>query len=339
VVILSFNLQLLSLQPWQCRMGSSRPGLRGVRRPIHAGSWYEGDPELLRDELQEMLGAEYAEGATADRHLKAVISPHAGLRYSGSVAAGVFARIDASAVQRVVLIGPSHHAYLEGCALPAEEVQAYRTPLGDLPLDTDTLAELRKTKDFSVLPMEVDEAEHSVEMQLPFLALLLQGPKRPPAKLVPMLVGQVDAKAEALYGQRLAPLLQEEGTIFVISSDFCHWGAQFGYTRVGSPSLARTYRDGPHPDNAKIEGLDREGMALIEEQNAEGFRTYLKREGNTICGRHPILVLLETLAACRGSTLGVDFVKYAQSSALPGMPPPRNASVSYACALCRPRFV
>lgn len=319
-------------------MGSSRPGLRGVRRPTHAGSWYEGDPDLLRDELQQMLGAEYAEGAMADPKLKAVISPHAGLRYSGSVAAGVFARLDPATVKQVVLIGPSHHAYLEGCALPGEEVTKYRTPLGDLPLDLDTLAELRKTNQFSALPMDVDEAEHSIEMQLPFLALLLHSPKRPAATLVPMLVGQVDAKSEAHYGRLLAPLLMREGTVFVISSDFCHWGAQFGYTRVGSPGLAKTYRDGPHPDNAKIEGLDREGMTLIEKQDADGFRKYLQREGNTICGRHPILVFLETLAAASGNTspIAVDFVKYAQSSALPGMPPPRTASVSYACALCKP---
>lgn len=285
-----------------------------------------------------MLGTEYAEGAMADPKLKAVISPHAGLRYSGSVAAGVFARLDPATVKQVVLIGPSHHAYLEGCALPGEEVTKYRTPLGDLPLDLDTLAELRKTNQFSALPMDVDEAEHSIEMQLPFLALLLHSPKRPAATLVPMLVGQVDAKSEAHYGRLLAPLLMREGTVFVISSDFCHWGAQFGYTRVGSPGLAKTYRDGPHPDNAKIEGLDREGMTLIEQQDADGFRKYLHREGNTICGRHPILVFLETLAAASGNTspIAVDFVKYAQSSALPGMPPPRTASVSYACALCKP---
>ncbi|CAJ1425149.1 unnamed protein product [Effrenium voratum] len=318
-------------------MGSSRPG---VRRPIHAGSWYEDDPDILRAELRQMLGAEFAEGATPDPGLKAVISPHAGLRYSGSVAACVFARLDVSKLSRVVLLGPSHHARLEGCAIPGPEVAAYRTPLGDLPLDQETLAALRESKEFSHLPMHVDEAEHSVEMQLPFLAELLlpeseHGPKRPSVGLVPMLVGQVNAQSEARYGKLLAPLLQQEGTLFVISSDFCHWGAQFGYTRVGSTSLARTYREGPHPDNARIEGLDREGMALIEQQDAEGFRKYLQREGNTICGRHPILVLLEALSTCQSSPVAVDFVKYAQSSALPGMPPPRTASVSYACALCR----
>mmetsp|Transcript_33196 Transcript_33196/g.76675 ORF Transcript_33196/g.76675 Transcript_33196/m.76675 type:complete len:328 (+) Transcript_33196:99-1082(+) len=324
-------------------MGSGRP-CPGIRRPVHAGSWYEDDPECLRADLHRMLGAEYAEGATADPGLRAVISPHAGLRFSGSVAAGVFARLDVSNVKRVFLLGPSHHEPIAGCALPAEEVLAYRTPLGDLPLDQGTLAELRQTQEFSHLPMDVDEAEHSLEMQLPFLAeLLLNSPKRrhmPPATIVPILVGQTSARSEARFGQLLAPFLDQAGTLFVISSDFCHWGAQFGYTRVGSPSLAKTYRDGPHPDNARIEGLDREGMELIQRQDAGAFRAYLKREGNTICGRHPILVLLEMLSARTSrAEMGVDFVKYAQSSAMPGMPPPRSASVSYACAVCRPMLV
>jgi len=238
-------------------------------------------------------------------------------------------------------VGPSHHAHVEGCGLPGSQVTTYRTPLGDLPLDVATLAELRRTGEFSELPMEVDEREHSLELQLPFLAeLLLNGPMRgtgPPAMLVPMLVGQVGRRDEETYGRLLAPYLEAEGTLFVVSSDFCHWGAQFGYTRTGSRALAETYRDGPYPENAGIEGLDREGMSLISRQDSGGFRQYLARDANTICGRHPILVLLETLHAC-SKQLRVDFVKYAQSSAMPGMPPPLDHSVSYACALCTPIF-
>jgi len=310
-----------------------------VRRATHAGTWYEGDGGQLRADIQQLLGAEYAEGVTKDAGLKAVIAPHAGLRYSGSVAAGVYARLDCTAIRRIFLLGPSHHALLDGCALPKAEVVAYQTPMGDLALDTATLDELRRTGEFSELPMNVDEAEHSLEMQLPFLAeLLLNSPLRggaPPAQLVPIIVGQVGPRDEARYGRLLAPYLEAEGSFFVVSSDFCHWGAQFGYTVRGSPALATTYRDGPHPENASIEGLDREGMALIERQDAKGFRQYLARDANTICGRHPILVLLETLHTCRGR-LKVDFVKYLQSSALPGMPPPGVSSVSYACACLVP---
>lgn len=310
-----------------------------VRRPVHAGSWYDSDAHELRTQIQQLLGAEYADGVTSDANLKAVIVPHAGLHYSGSVAAGVYARLDVSRVRRVFLIGPSHHAHVTGCGLPAENVTTYKTPIGDLELDLPTLAELRRTGEFSTLPMAVDEAEHSLEMQLPFLAeLLLHSPIRgsgPAATLVPMLVGRVGSNDEARYGQLLAPYLESEGSFFVISSDFCHWGAQFGYMRTGSPALAETYRDGPYPENAQIEGLDREGMAFITRQDARGFREYLTRDANTICGRHPILVLLETLRASRRQ-LSVEFKKYMQSSAMPGMPPPTKSSVSYACACLKP---
>ncbi|OLP76282.1 Protein MEMO1, partial [Symbiodinium microadriaticum] len=148
--------QNTEMRGWPAKMGSGRPS-PSVRRPTHAGSWYEDDPEILREELQQMLGAEYADGATEDAGLCAVIAPHAGLRFSGSVAAGVYARVDVASVECIFLLGPSHHEPLEGCALPGEEVLAYRTPLGDLPLDLAVLAELRKTHEFSHLPMHVDE--------------------------------------------------------------------------------------------------------------------------------------------------------------------------------------
>eukprot|EP00928_Gymnodinium_smaydae_P039032 TRINITY_DN26768_c0_g1_i1.p1 TRINITY_DN26768_c0_g1~~TRINITY_DN26768_c0_g1_i1.p1 ORF type:complete len:329 (-),score=52.61 TRINITY_DN26768_c0_g1_i1:26-1012(-) len=320
---------------------STSGGARGsrARRASHAGTWYEGDASRLQAEIRRLLAAEYAEGAGSDPSLKAVISPHAGLRFSGAVAARVFACLDSRVVRRVFIIGPSHHAYIEGLALPAEQVESYQTPIGDLSLDRDTLGELRRSGQFSTMSMAVDEAEHSVEMQLPFLAeLLLNSPLRgdaPPATIVPMLVGQVRPQDEARYGALLAPYLEAEGTVFVISSDFCHWGAQFGYTRTGSPSLAETYRDGPFPENAAIEALDREGMRLIAQQDAQGFRRYLQRDGNTICGRHPILVFLETLAVSK-ARMDLGFLKYAQSSAMPGMPPPTSSSVSYACACLRP---
>lgn len=307
------------------------------RRASHAGSWYAGDGRQLQETIRELLGQEYAEGATPSGDLKATIVPHAGLSYSGGVAAAAYSRLDTRTIRRIIMLGPSHHARVDGCGIPGPRVGAYQTPLGDLPLDVAALAALRATGGFDELSMAVDEAEHSLEMQLPFLAeLLLHGPTRasPPPGLVPILVGHTSAQTEAYYARLLAPYLEEEGNLFVVSSDFCHWGARFEYTRTGSPELAETYRDGPHPENASIEGLDRAGMALIARRDAAGFRKYLMKEGNTICGRHPILVLLETFEACKGSH-SVDFIRYAQSSAMEGQPPPRTASVSYACACCK----
>lgn len=73
--------------------------------------------------------------------------------------------------KRVFILGPSHHHYLTGCAL--SKCKTYETPLGSLKLDLDTIAELHKTGQFDTMSHSVDEAEHSIEMQLPYTVKML----------------------------------------------------------------------------------------------------------------------------------------------------------------------
>mmetsp|Transcript_3541 Transcript_3541/g.3310 ORF Transcript_3541/g.3310 Transcript_3541/m.3310 type:complete len:160 (-) Transcript_3541:24-503(-) len=139
-------------------------------------------------------------------------------------------------------------------------------------------------------------------------------------RLVPIMVGNLKNKAEEDYGKLLAPYLRDPGTLFVVSSDFCHWGSRFGFTPYDR-SKGEIYQS--------IEAMDREGMRLIEEQNPEGFQQYLKDTDNTICGRHPITV---SLFAMRHSGLNFQtrFVRYAQSENVTN---PRGSSVSYAAGI------
>lgn len=166
--------------------------------------------------------------------------------------------------KRVFILGPSHHVYLSDCALSSQT--HYATPLGDLPLDlqgtrpreraTDTYSkgynpiyslravihELHQTGHFCRMEKQVDEDEHSIEMQLPYLASIFKGYVRLPtsnhhiltrdlpfasfqaATLVPIMVGSLDSEAEHLYGSLLAPYFDDPHNFFIISSDFCHWG-------------------------------------------------------------------------------------------------------------------
>ena len=134
------------------------------------------------------------------------------------------------------------------------------------------------------------------------------------------MVGALTTETEAAVAAVLAPYLADPANLFVVSSDFCHWGSRFGYSRT-VPGLGLA--DG-------IEALDREGMALVDAQDGPGFRAYLARTGNTVCGRHPISLFLATLAACGGVRHDVRFVAYDQSSRCAG---PRDSSVSYASAV------
>ena len=140
-------------------------------------------------------------------------------------------------------------------------------------------------------------------MHLPFLTKVFKGHD---ILLVPILVGNLTKAKEAEYGKILAPYLDDEETLFVISTDFCHWGEDFDYM--------------PHNEKVfgnqiwkSIEALDQQGIALIEEQNQKTFFDYCEKSGNTICGRHPIGVLLGALAANKTIETKTKFVQYSQS--------------------------
>jgi AmmeMemoRadiSam system protein B len=155
-------------------------------------------------------------------------------------------------------------------------------------------------------------------MQLPYLAYVMQGQQ---ITIVPLVIGSTSAETEAMIGRALAPYFLDPQTLFVISSDFCHWGKRFQYTHLRSLStenceeLVCVADPAKLPINAGIELLDRAGMKYIERQDLVGFRQYLQEEQNTICGQHPICVLLEMINLCRDQLkTECTFLHYSQSS-------------------------
>jgi AmmeMemoRadiSam system protein B len=95
------------------------------------------------------------------------------------------------------------------------------------------------------------------------------------AKIIPIIVGHNDEQLTEEYGKIFAPYFNKHNTLFIISSDFCHWGAHFAYQPLqqGLPIWKH------------IENLDQQAIKLIEQNNIDGFRKYLDETGNTICGR------------------------------------------------------
>mgnify|MGYP000994337866 CR=1 FL=1 len=240
-----------------------------------AGSWYPGEAGALRRELDGYLAAA---NVAAARHtgarLVGLVSPHAGYRYSGGVAAHGYRMLQGQAVRRVIVMGPSHHAAFAGLALP--DATHWRTPLGEVPIDTEAVATLAKSPVFQVRP-EVFRREHSVDMQVPFLQVVA-----PNATLVPIVVGQVTPQAEKAAGDAIHALL-DEGTVVVASSDFTHYGEDFGYVPFRS--------DVP----ANLKRLADDALAALKRVDVQAFRGHCDRTGDTICGRHPIAVLMEAL--------------------------------------------
>jgi len=289
-----------------------------TRRASHANSWYSGNGQQLDRELTNWLSATTQISTPA----RAVICPHAGYSYSGATAAHSFRQIDPNTVRTIFILGPSHHVRLSGCAV--SQCTTYQTPLGDLTIDREITNELLETGKFEVMSLSDDENEHSIEMQLPYIAKVME-PARGNFSVVPVMVGSLSPNSESKYGKIFAKYLKDPSICFVISSDFCHWGDRFNYTHYDA-SAGEIHQS--------IKALDHAGMDLIERLDAPGFTHYLKQYGNTICGRHPIGVFLNMVAEVRngltnGYRMDLKFLKYAQSSQVKS---PRDSSVSYASA-------
>jgi len=290
-------------------------GAMAERRATHADSWYSADARSLSRELDAWL----SKAPRLPRAARAVICPHAGYRYSGPTAAYSFNQIDPNTVKTIFILGPSHHVRLNGCAV--SQCLSYATPLYNLDIDTQISQDLLDTGAFEVMSLEADEDEHSIEMQLPYLAKVME-PARGRFKIVPIMVGSISNSAEAKYGKILAKYLEDPSICFVISSDFCHWGQRFRYTHYDQ-NCGDIYES--------IEVLDKEGMNLIESLDAPGFASYLKKTSNTICGRHPIGVFLNMVTEFRkhsnGTIMDFKFLDYSQSNQVKSS---RDSSVSYA---------
>lgn len=183
-----------------------------VRHPACAGTFYPGNAEELRQLVQFCLAGARR---SALRHLqKAFILPHAGLIYSGPVAASGYLQLekDRDIVQRVILLGPSHHVAFSGLAV--SDANVFATPLGEIPVDDEAVDSLL---DFpGVQVMEAAHArEHSIEVHLPFLQTVLGH-----FQLVPLVTGRAHVDE---VGGVLEKLWGGSETRIIISSDLSHF--------------------------------------------------------------------------------------------------------------------
>ncbi|MDP2963591.1 MAG: AmmeMemoRadiSam system protein B [Sulfurimicrobium sp.] len=186
--------------------------MKEVRPAAVAGAFYPGEPGVLKHDIQAMLAAVAAHADAAPP--KALIVPHAGYIYSGPIAASAYARLIPlhQQVTRVVLLGPVHRVPVRGLALPG--VDSFETPLGIIALDQQAMTRVASLPQV-VESFPVHAWEHSLEVQLPFLQMVLDD-----FSLVPLAVG--DATPEEV-AEVLEQLWGGPETLIVISSDLSHY--------------------------------------------------------------------------------------------------------------------
>lgn len=246
-----------------------------IRQPAVAGGFYPADAAQLR----QMVTGFLAKAPKPSSAPAAIIVPHAGYVFSGSTAAIAFRGLEGVKVRRVILLGPSHHMYFAGAALPATGVTAFATPLGDEPIDRAAVARLGHFGEFHG-PATAQDPEHSLEVEIPFLQLTVG---RVP--IVPILVGPgTDEAGAAGIARRLAPLLGP-GTVVIASSDFTHHGEAYRHTVFPKQGLVTT-----------LLRLGRATAGRAAAIDPDGFWQQVQVSGDTVCGQHPIEVLLDLLS-------------------------------------------
>ena len=154
-----------------------------VRASILAGSWYPANPDRLAQTIQGYLAN--AKGDQLSGEVKALIVPHAGYRYSGQVAAHAYRLLQGKHITKVIMVGPSHRVPFEGVSVNLQP--GYETPLGTVPVDQGLARRLINSHEQIRWVPRAHAQEHSLEIQLPFLQVVLRD-----FQIVPILMGRQD---------------------------------------------------------------------------------------------------------------------------------------------------
>ncbi len=181
-----------------------------IRKPAVAGMFYPADAEELRQDVESMLAK-----ANADLPVpKAIVAPHAGYIYSGEIAASAYACLAKAKdkIKQVILLGPAHRYPFMGLAAPGADV--FATPLGEIEIDYAAINKILELDQVKTIP-QAHDAEHSLEVQLPFLQVVLEE-----FKLLPLVVGNSNADEVA---EVLLKLWNGPETLIVVSSDLSHF--------------------------------------------------------------------------------------------------------------------
>lgn len=259
----------------------------------HAGTWYPTG-KTLDNMLQSALSDVNVQ--PEEGNLRAIIVPHAGYRFCVKTSMHAFSQINPDFFDRVVVLGPSHRLRIKCCTIA--NATSAETPYGPIPFDTNMIEDLTANHPelFEKLDIKTAANEHSLEMEFPLLKYIFKEKK---FLLVPIMVGHVGFGTCGQIAEALRPY-NVEGTLFVISSDFCHWGDRFHYAYLP---------DVPGPVYKQIEKLDRDATEQIATGDPSKFEHYLDETRNTICGRFPILIMMHLIKGMHAS-----FPHYSHSS-------------------------
>ena len=271
-----------------------------IRKAAVAGSWYPNSKQRLSAAVDRHLARAALEDISNDSlvgELVALISPHAGLMYSGPVAAHAYRLLVGRAFDVAVLVGPSHFVGFDGVAIVPSG--GFETPFGVAPIDAPCAAALAAATTIVREHPSAHVREHSLEMQLPFLQRVA-----PNAAIVPLVMGYQTAETAQALAEALASVLRGRRALLVASTDLSH-----------------------HHDRASAARLDATVIDCISRFDTEGLRTALTIQPEHACGGWPTIAVMGAaeLLGARHSAL----LNYADSGDITG---DKSSVVGYVAA-------
>jgi AmmeMemoRadiSam system protein B len=271
---------------------------KGVRRPILPDQgWYPKDPGRLRSTVEDFLTN--AKAPPVKGEILGMVVPHAGHMYSGQVAAYAYRLIQGLDYTRVILIGPTHRVPFRGVSI--NQQSGYATPLGVVSVDEVFARRLLETDSMMKWVPDAHGVEHSLEIQIPFLQVVLKD-----FKIVPILMGEQDyGTCSRLAKAILSVMGDEKKTLLVASSDLSHF----------------------HPDR-QARALDRTFIERVKEFDPKGLAESLASGTCEACGGGPVVAAM--LASGEGGGTRTVVLNYANSGDVTG---DRGQVVGYVSAL------
>lgn len=266
-----------------------------IRRAAVAGTWYPGQPARLVEEIQRYCARV---STTVPGDIVGLLAPHAGMVYSGPVAAHAYSQLAGRTYDVIVVVGPSHHVGFEGVSIAPRGT--FETPLGELPISEDDAdAIMAATPIVRDLPA-AHVREHSLEMQLPFLQHMLPG-----VPIVPLVMGHQSRATVAALAEGLTSALASRRPLLVASSDLSHY-----------------------QDSRRASQLDRVMVDAVGQFDPEAVERALARYPGHACGGGPVVAVMRAARALGAGDARV--LCYADSGAVSG---DTSAVVGYLAAV------
>jgi AmmeMemoRadiSam system protein B len=256
----------------------------GTRKPAVAGMFYPGSSSKLNADINGYLSN--AEKVPINGKITALIVPHAGYMYSGQIAAYAYKQIEGMNFDSVIMIGVSHRVPFRGVAI--YKSGAYETPLGTVKIDESLASELMEKTDIFGFYPNADAVEHSLEVQVPFLQVVL-----PELKIVPILMREWSDMIGYAISDALSEVMKDRNILLIASTDMSHY---------------HKYKEAVSMDDVALTSIKRMDIEQLEDDLASGEAE--------LCGAGGVIVTLMT--AKKLGVEGIEILKYANSGDVTG---------------------